>query len=82
MVEDASKVTIMLNDRREIDATVVGSDERTDVALLKVNGSNFPELKTGNVDQLRVESQCLLSARRLDLITLHQRVLSVQKCGI
>ena len=54
VVEDASKVTIMLNDRREIDATVVGSDERTDVALLKVNGSNFPELKTGNVDQLRV----------------------------
>lgn len=54
VVEDASKVTIMLNDRREIDATVVGSDERTDVALLKVNGSNFPELRTGNVDQLRV----------------------------
>ncbi len=54
MVEDASKVTIMFNDRREIDATVVGSDARTDVALLKVNGSNFPELRTGNVDQLRV----------------------------
>ncbi|NNH34668.1 Do family serine endopeptidase [Acinetobacter sp. NIPH 2377] len=54
VVEDASKVTIMLNDRREIDATVVGSDERTDVALLKVNGSNFPELRTGNVDRLRV----------------------------
>lgn len=54
VVENASKVTIMLNDRREIDATVVGSDERTDVALLKVNGTNFPELRTGNVDQLRV----------------------------
>ncbi|WP_180177405.1 Do family serine endopeptidase [Acinetobacter sp. YH12039] len=54
VVEDASKVTIVLNDRREIDATVVGSDERTDVALLKVNGSNFPELRTGNVDRLRV----------------------------
>ena len=54
VVEDASKVTIMLNDLREIDATVVGSDERTDVALLKVNGSNFPELRTGNVDRLRV----------------------------
>ena len=44
----------MLNDRRELDATVVGSDERTDVALLKVKGSNFPELRTGNVDRLRV----------------------------
>lgn len=54
VVEDASKVTIRLNDRREIDATVVGSDERTDVALLKVKGSNFPELRTSNVDRLRV----------------------------
>lgn len=54
VVEDASKVTIMFNDRRELDATVVGSDERTDVALLKVNGSNFPSLRAGNVDQLRV----------------------------
>ena len=54
VVEDASKVTIRLNDRREIDATVVGSDERSDVALLKVKGSNFPELRTGNVDRLRV----------------------------
>ena len=54
VVENASKVTIMLNDRRELDATVVGSDERTDVALLKVKGSNFPELRTGNVDRLRV----------------------------
>nr|WP_227551629.1 Do family serine endopeptidase [Acinetobacter wanghuae] len=54
VVEDASKVTITLNDRREIDVTVVGSDERTDVALLKVSGGSFPELRTGNVDQLRV----------------------------
>ena len=54
VVEDASKVTIVLNDRRELDATVVGSDERTDVALLKVQGASFPELRTGNVDQLRV----------------------------
>ena len=54
VVENASKVTIILNDRRELDATVVGSDERTDVALLKVKGSGFPELKTGNVDNLKV----------------------------
>ena len=54
VIEDASKVTITLNDRREIDATVVGSDERTDVALLKVTGSGYPQLKVGNVSQLRV----------------------------
>lgn len=54
VIENASRVTITLNDRREIDAAVVGSDERTDVALLKVNGSGFPELSTGDVDRLRV----------------------------
>ena len=54
VVEDASQVTIVLNDRREIDAKVVGSDARTDVALLKVEGGNFPSLGTGNVDQLKV----------------------------
>lgn len=54
VVENASKVTIVLNDRRELDATVVGSDARTDVALLKVSGSGFPELYAGNVDKLKV----------------------------
>ena len=54
VIENASKVTIMLSDRRELDATVVGSDQRTDVALLKVSGKDFPELSTGNVDTLRV----------------------------
>lgn len=54
VIENASKVTITLNDRREFDATVVGSDARTDVAVLKVSGNNFPQLKKGNVDQLRV----------------------------
>lgn len=54
VVENASQITIMLNDRREIDAKVIGSDERTDVALLKVDGANFPALSTGNIDQLKV----------------------------
>jgi len=54
VVDDAKKVIITLNDRRELDADVVGSDERTDVAVLKVKGDHFPALKTGNSDVLRV----------------------------
>lgn len=54
VIRDASKVTITLNDRLELDADVVGSDERTDVALLKVKGNAFPALKIGNVEQLKV----------------------------
>ncbi len=54
VVDDVKKVTITLNDRRELDAEVIGSDERTDVAVLKVKGDHFPVLKTGNSDVLRV----------------------------
>jgi serine protease Do len=54
VIADSSRISIILNDRRELDATVVGSDERTDIAVLKVNGTNFPELKIGNANQLRV----------------------------
>lgn len=54
VVENASRISITLNDRREIDAKVVGSDERTDVALLKVSGTQYPSLRIGNIDQLKV----------------------------
>lgn len=54
VVDDVKKVTITLNDRRELDADVVGRDERTDVAVLKVKGSHYPSLKIGNSDALRV----------------------------
>lgn len=54
VVSDASKVTITLNDRREIDAELVGSDARTDVAVLKVKGSDFPALRTGDANRLKV----------------------------
>ena len=54
VIDDASRITITLNDRRELDATLVGSDERTDIALLKVNGASFPELRIGDSNQLKV----------------------------
>lgn len=54
VIEGADKVTVTLNDRQELDAKVVGSDERTDVAVLKVAGSDFPALPIGNSDLLKV----------------------------
>lgn len=77
VVEDASRITVTLQDRREIDAKVIGSDERTDVALLKVDGSNYPSLKIGNVDQLKVGEPVLAIGSPFGLIILLQQVLSV-----
>lgn len=54
VVDDIKKVTVTLIDRRELDADVVGTDERTDVALLKVKGDHYPSLKPGDSDKLRV----------------------------
>ena len=54
VVSDASKITITLNDRRELDVTLVGSDARTDVAVLKVKESGFPALKIGDANKLKV----------------------------
>ncbi|WP_446737500.1 Do family serine endopeptidase [Psychrobacter sp. L7] len=54
VVEGADKVTVTLNDRTELDATLVGSDERSDVAVLKVSGKQFPALPIGDSNSLKV----------------------------
>lgn len=57
VVEGASTVIVTLADRREFNAEVVGSDARTDIALLKVKGdTNFPFLKIGSSRDLKVGS--------------------------
>ena len=73
VIENASRISITLNDRRELDATLVGSDERTDVAVLKVNGANFPELKLSNVNQLKVGEPVLAIGSPLVLTILLQQ---------
>ncbi len=54
VVDGADEILVRLNDRRELQAELVGSDERTDVALLKVDAEDLPPLKLGDSDTLRV----------------------------
>ena len=54
VVKDAGKITIVLNDGREFQATVSGSDPRTDLAVLKINETNLPYLAFGDSDELEV----------------------------
>ena len=54
VVEDADEITVSLGDRREYRAEVVGADERSDVALLKINAKNLPSLKIGKSKELKV----------------------------
>ncbi|HZB26110.1 MAG TPA: trypsin-like peptidase domain-containing protein [Vicinamibacterales bacterium] len=49
-----NEVTVMLSDKRELKARVVGTDVMTDIAVLKVSGTNLPALTWGDSSKLRV----------------------------
>ena len=53
VVEGASEVYVTLTDKREFKARIVGSDTRTDVAVLKIDGNNLPRLTMGDSDKIR-----------------------------
>jgi serine protease Do len=54
VVQDASSILVRLSDRRTAEATVVGSDPLTDIAVLKINLSNLIPCQWGDSDELQV----------------------------
>lgn len=54
VVEGADEVTVTLSDRREFKAKVLGADRRSDVAVLKLDATNLPYLRTGDSSKIRV----------------------------
>ncbi|MCB1854907.1 MAG: DegQ family serine endoprotease [Halieaceae bacterium] len=54
VVEGASSVLVRLSDRREFDAEVIGTDPRSDLALLRIEASDLPVLKLGKDGELEV----------------------------
>jgi serine protease Do len=54
VVDHATDVTVTLNDKREMKARVVGTDARTDIAVLKLEGSGFPSLTLGDSSKVQV----------------------------
>jgi serine protease Do len=53
VVADADQVTVKMNDRREYQAKVVGVDQRTDVAVIKIDGKNLPTVRIGDPSKLK-----------------------------
>ncbi len=53
VVDDASQVTVKLTDRREYSAKVIGSDKRSDVAVLKIDVKGLPTVRIGDPSRLR-----------------------------
>jgi serine protease Do len=54
VVRDATEVIVKLTDRREFTAKVLGSDPKTDVAVLKIDAKNLPTVPLGSTKDLKV----------------------------
>jgi serine protease Do len=54
VVDGADEIYVTLTDKREFKAKLIGSDRRTDVALVKIEASNLPKLTLGDPNRLRV----------------------------
>jgi serine protease Do len=54
VVDGAKEVTVKLSDHREFKAKVLGADRSSDIAVLKIDGHDFPTVRIGDSDQLGV----------------------------
>ena len=54
VIDDAERLEVTLNDNRTFDATVIGSDSMTDLALIKIDAKDLPVIPMGDSDALKV----------------------------
>jgi len=54
VVEGADEVLVTLTDKREFKARIIGSDKRTDVAMVRIEATGLPAVKIGDVGRLKV----------------------------
>ncbi len=67
VVGGADEVRVTLSDGRNLDAKVVGTDSKTDLAVVKVDASNLSSASLGNSDQLRVGEWVVASGNPFNL---------------
>jgi serine protease Do len=54
VVDGADELLVTLSDKREFRAKIIGADKRSDVALVKIEASGLPTVRTGDVNRLKV----------------------------
>jgi len=54
VVDSADEITVRLNDKREFRANIIGADRKTDIALLKIEARNLPQVTQGDPSKLKV----------------------------
>ena len=59
VIDGAEKLEVTLNDNRQFNATVVGTDEKTDIALIKINAKDLHAITFGNSDAVKPGQWCV-----------------------
>jgi serine protease Do len=59
VIKDADEIKVKLSDQREFKGKVIGTDRKTDIAVIKVDAKNLPAIKFGDSDNLKVGSTVL-----------------------
>lgn len=54
VIKDADEIVVKLQDRRQLLAKVIGSDKRSDIALLKIDADSLPVVRMGSSEHLKV----------------------------
>ncbi len=69
VIENADKITVTMSDNREYPAELVGRDELTDVAVVRIDAENLRAIPIGNSDDVRIGEWVLAVGAPLDLRT-------------
>lgn len=83
VIDGADEISVKLHDGRELKGRVVGSDPTTDLALVKIEGDDFPAITVGNSDNLQVGEWVLAVGNPFNLgSTVTAGVVSAKSRGL
>ncbi len=89
VIDDADEIQVTLNDQRQFDAVLVGTDPATDIALLKVDAKDLPTIPFGASDDLKIGEWVLAvgnpfmlnSTVTAGIVSAKARALGLQQVG-
>ena len=83
VVAGADEIEVKLNDNREFKGRIIGTDETTDLALIKIDGKDLPTLPIGNSDDLKLGQWVLAVGNPLNLTsTVTAGIVSAKARGL
>ena len=69
VVEGATEIEVTLYDNRQFMARIIGTDKKTDLAVIKIDGGNFPTLEMGDSDAAKIGEWVLAVGNPFDYLT-------------